>query len=142
VPANADSRTSGVHPKSPTVLVVEDDLLIRIGIAEYLRECGFDVIEASNADEAITVLTSESFPVEVVFTDVQMPGSMDGFGLAQWVRANRSTVKVIVTTGVARKANDAKELCGDGPLMPKPYGHGDVESRIRKLLAERDQTTL
>jgi two-component system, response regulator PdtaR len=65
--------------QSPTVLVVEDEVLVRMVIADYLRDCGFRVLEASTADEAMRVLgTNER--VDIVFSDVQMPGSLDGFG--------------------------------------------------------------
>ena len=86
---------------STTILVVEDDVLIRMDLADYLRECGYHVIEASNADEAMAVLQSGR-EVGVALADVQMPGSMDGFGLARWVRANRPNTKVILTSGVNR----------------------------------------
>ena len=64
---------------SATILVVEDEILIRMDLADYLRECGYHVIEASNADEAMAVLQSGR-EVGVALADVQMPGSMDGFG--------------------------------------------------------------
>jgi CheY-like chemotaxis protein len=72
-----------------TVLVVEDEVLVRLAIAEYLRDCGYRVIEASSADEAILVLQQPELTIDVVFTDIEMPGPMDGFGLAQWTRTNR-----------------------------------------------------
>lgn len=126
--------------KTPTVIVVEDDFLVRLAIADYLRECGFGVIECSSASEAVSVFKSTSFHVDVVFTDVQMPGNLDGFGLAQWIRTNKPDVKVICTSGVARKAEDAVALCGDGPLIRKPYVHADIERRIRELLAQRERS--
>jgi len=117
----------------PTGLIVEDEALVRMTIADYLRGCGYQVIEASNADEAVSVLKGETL-VEVVFTDVQMPGSMDGFGLAHWVRRERPGVRIIVTSGVMR-AEDAKNLCEDGPFVPKPYAFEELERRIRYVLA-------
>ena len=67
-----------------TILVVEDDVLVRIPIAQYLRDCGYKVIEAVSADEAMTVLLHREIVVDVVFSDIEMPGSVDGFGLAKW----------------------------------------------------------
>lgn len=116
-----------------TVLVVEDELLVREVIVEYLRDCGFRVIEASNADDAIKMLRTDP-RIDVVFSDVLMPGTLDGFGLAQWIRREQPNVRIILTSGLARTAA-ASELCADGPLMPKPYNYGDVEGRIRSLLA-------
>ncbi len=121
--------------RSPTVLVVEDQVLIRMGIAEFLRSCGFQVVEAGSAEEAIQVLRNEE-PIHVVFTDVCMPGSLDGFGLAQWVRRERPGVKVILASGVTRTVQAAGDLCDDGSLMAKPYDPRQVERRIRLLLAQ------
>ena len=127
---NAAHNTVGepVPAPPPTILVVEDDVLVRNLAAAYLRDCGFDVIEANGADEAIRVLQAE-VPVDVVFSDIQMPGSMDGIGLAQWVRRERPWLKVILTSGAARTGNDA------GPILVKPYDHAELERHIRSLLA-------
>src|SRR4029453_7528917 len=111
--------------RMPTVLIGEDEVLVRMTIADYLRGCGYQVIEASNADEGVSVLKTET-SVGVLFTDVQMPGSMDGFGLAQWVRRERPGIRIIVTSGVMR-AEDAKNLCENGPLVPKPYSFEELE---------------
>jgi CheY-like chemotaxis protein len=120
-----------------TVLVVEDEILIRMVISEYLRDCGYKVIEAANADEAILVLRQKELTIDVVFTDVEMPGSMDGFGLSQWVRANRQGIDVVLVSNPARAADAAAELCESGPALSKPYEPQIVVDRIRRLLAER-----
>jgi CheY-like chemotaxis protein len=108
-------------PKSvQTILVVEDEILIRLDVADYLRQCGYRVLEASSAADAVTVLQTDH-DVDVVFSDAQMPGAMDGFGLARWIRANRPDLKVILTSGVVRSAELAGDLCEDGPIEEKPY---------------------
>jgi CheY-like chemotaxis protein len=94
------------------------------------------VLEAGDADEAITALRS-GFEVDVLFTDVQMPGSMVGWELARWVRRERPGLKVILTSGITRTAEDAGGLCSDGPLMAKPYSHVELERRIRILLGKK-----
>ena len=119
----------------PTVLVVEDDVLVRMVVAAYLRECGFNVVEAGDAREAIRVLETD-IQVDIVFSDVNMPGDMDGFGLAQWVRRERPGLKIILTSGAARTAKEAGHLCEHGPILAKPYDHGDLERKIRALLAQ------
>jgi CheY-like chemotaxis protein len=121
--------TSDHHP---TVLIVEDEALIRMSTADYLLHCGYRVIEANNADEAVAILTEAH--ADVVFTDVNMPGSRDGVGLAQWVHRERPQVKVIVTSGVVRASEEADK---DGPLLQKPYANEELEERIRRLLASR-----
>jgi two-component system, response regulator PdtaR len=78
----------------PVVLVVEDDILVRMDAADMVREAGFDSVEASNADAAIEVL-ERRFDITVVFTDIQMPGSMDGLRLAAAVRDRWPPIKII-----------------------------------------------
>ena len=122
-----------------TILVVEDDILVRMPIAQYLRDCGYKVIEAVNADEAMTVLLHQETAVDVVFSAIDMTGSTDGFGLSKWVREHRPGLAVILTGTVPRAVNAAKELCDDGP-MPKPYEPQAVHDQIRRLLAARNAT--
>jgi CheY-like chemotaxis protein len=124
------------RPQVPTILVVEDEWIVRMSIADYLRECGYHVLEAGNVAEAIRLLEADS-SIAVVFSDVQMPGGIDGWGLCRWVRRERRGVKVIMTSGVTSPAEAAHDLCEDGPLMPKPYSRSELESRIRGLLINR-----
>jgi CheY-like chemotaxis protein len=119
-----------------TVLVVEGDVLLRLSIAAYLRDCGYRVLEAADAEEAVLVLKQPHLDVDVLFSDVQMPGAMDGFGLAQWTRANRPGLEIILTGSVPRAVNAAATLCEEGP-MPKPYEPQAVLDRVRRLLAAR-----
>jgi CheY-like chemotaxis protein len=129
------SPPSSAAASSQTILVVEDEVLIRLELADYLRACGYRVLEASSAEEAMTVMQTEH-RVDLVFSDVQMPGPTDGFGLARWIRANRPGVKVILTSGVARSAALAGELCDEGPLEAKPYDPQRLLERIRRTLAQ------
>jgi DNA-binding NtrC family response regulator len=122
-----------------TILVVEDDVLVRMPIAQYLRDCGYKVIEAVNADEAMSVLLHQETVVDVVFSAIDMTGSTDGFGLSKWVREHRPGLAVILAGTVPRAVNAAKELCDDGP-MPKPYEPQAVHDQIRRLLAARNAT--
>lgn len=119
-----------------TVLVVEDEVLIRWVIAEHLRDCGYRVIEAGTGDEAIDILRRTALAVDVVFSDVQMPGSMNGFAVARWVRQQRPNMKVVLTSGYAKAADAAREMCGEAPMLPKPYSPTELERRIRHLIAE------
>ncbi len=129
---NAGCKTfeEPVPASSPTVLVVEDDMLVRSLAAAYLRDCGFEVIEATGADEAIRILQADVH-VDIVFSDVNMPGSMDGFGLAQWVRRERPKLRVILTSGAARTTAEA---AGHVAILAKPYDHAALERYIRALL--------
>jgi DNA-binding NtrC family response regulator len=119
-----------------TILVVEDDVLIRMPVAQYLRDCGYKVIEAVNADEAMAVLLHRETAIDVVFSDIEMPGSVDGFGLAKWIREHRPGIDVVLAGTVPRTVDAAKGLCESGPL-PKPYASQSVHNHIRRLLAAR-----
>jgi DNA-binding NtrC family response regulator len=119
-----------------TILVVEDDVLIRMPIAQYLRDCGYKVIEAVNADEAMTVLSHQETAVDVVFSNIELPGSVDGFGLAKWIREHRPGLDVVLAGTVPRAVENAKDLCEQGPI-PKPYEAQTVHNHIRRLLAAR-----
>jgi CheY-like chemotaxis protein len=119
-----------------TILVVEDDILVRMPIAQYLRDCGYKVIEASNADEALQVLQHKETVVDVLFSDIEMPGAVDGFGLAKWVREHRPGLNVLLTGTVPRVVEHAEDLCGQG-RVPKPYSAQIVHDRIRRLLSAR-----
>jgi DNA-binding NtrC family response regulator len=119
-----------------TILVVEDDVLVRMPISQYLRDCGYRVIEAVNADEAMVVLLHRETPIDVVFSDIEMPGAIDGFGLAKWIRENRPGLDVILTGTLTRSVDSAQELCQQGPI-PKPYDVQIVHNQIRRLLAAR-----
>lgn len=136
VSGSARADHSSQPEKAPTILVVEDEVLIRMVIGDYLRDCGYRVIEAGDGAEAVEVLKTET-RVDVVFTDVHMPGGVNGFGLAQWVRRERPKVRVVLTSGITNAAREAGDLCQDGPLVDKPYDPVDVERRIKVLLANR-----
>lgn len=116
------------------VLIVEDEVLVRMAISAYLRECGYTVIEASSADEAIAVLESDH-PVHVVFTDVEMPGAMNGFGLASWMRENKPKMPVILAGNHKKEAEAAADLCEYGPMLSKPYEPQQLLDQIRRLVA-------
>jgi DNA-binding NtrC family response regulator len=122
-----------------TVLVVEPDILDRMVIASYLRDCGYRVLEGVTAADVMAVLNAGQ-KIDVVFSEVRLDGSVDGFGLACWVHEHYPGVDVILTTGAARAADEAGELCDDGPLE-KPYHTQEVVRRIN-LLRERRRSSL
>jgi CheY-like chemotaxis protein len=134
-----NTASTTLTPQSDTasqlILIVEDEVLVRLVLAEYLRECGYRVYEAVDTDEAIAVLQSPDVSVDVVFSDVQMPGGVDGFGLARWVRANKPGVQVVLTSGVERSSEIAATLCEAGPVLEKPYRPDDLVDRIKQLTA-------
>lgn len=112
-----------------TILIAEDEVLVRGVVAEHLRDAGFQVIEASNAAEAVDVLESGE-PVDLVFSDIAMPGIMNGVMLARWIHQHRPDVRVVLASG---STQSAQALPGER-LFLKPYELGEVEAHIRDAL--------
>src|ERR1700748_3167806 len=98
-----------------------------------LRDAGFDVIEAVNADEAIMILEGGS-TIDVVFTDVQMPGSMDGLKLAAAVRNRWPPIKIVATSGVLKVGED--DLPAGSRFLPKPYSPSQIVGALRELTGQ------
>jgi len=120
---------------SDVILLVEDELIIRMSLVQHLEECGYTVLEAENAIDAIKIL--ELHPeTAVVFTDVQMPGEMDGLALAKWVIENRPRIAVMVASGHAAKDTVVKELCG-AHAFTKPYNYDELTNHIREAINSR-----
>lgn len=124
-----------------TVLVVEDEVLVRMPIAQYLRECGYRVIEATDVKEALVVLKDSGLPIDVVFTATEFGEGPDGFVLTQWIHANRPKIRAVMAGTVKRSAKVAGDLCEEGPMLRKPYHTSEVERWIRRLMATRDADT-
>jgi DNA-binding NtrC family response regulator len=122
--------------RQETILFVEDEVLVRMPIAQYLRDCGYRVIEAANADEAMTVLMHKETVVDIVFSDIEMPGAVDGFGLARWIREHRAGLDVLLAGTVPRAVENAKQLC-EQSSVPKPYDAQFLHDHIKRLLAAR-----
>ena len=122
------------NDRTPTLLIVEDEILIRMALSDYLQDCGYKVLEASAAEEAMLIIEQGDVIIDVVFSDLKLPGPMDGFGLAQWLRANRPGIPIILTSGDAKKTSAAKELCENDPFLAKPYDLKMVVARIRATI--------
>jgi DNA-binding response OmpR family regulator len=117
-------------PEPRTLLLVHGDILVRTALAAYLRECGYDVVEAGTTEEAIQALRLD-MKFDLAFLDVEGAG----FQLAQTIRKHRPQVRVVLAAGVPRAAAEAGELCEQGPAQRKPYDHRTLERHIRRLLA-------
>ena len=121
-----------ISNQSTAILVVEDEALILVATAGDLRDAGFIVFEASNADDAIALL--EAHPeIRMLFTDVDMPGSMDGLKLSVAVRNRWPPTRIIVTSG--KTLVGRSELPAGGRFLPKPYSTTRVVSAIQEMLA-------
>jgi CheY-like chemotaxis protein len=117
---------------SPVVLVVEDDWLLRLIAVEIVEDAGLVAIEAANADEAIAILECRA-DIVLIFTDVDMPGSMDGLRLAHAVRRRWPPIKIIIVSGKTHLSN--ADLPSDARFFSKPYSVPNMISELRSLVA-------
>lgn len=117
-------------PGRLTILVAEDEILVRMAIAEELRQQGFNVAEAANADEALSLIQS-GIPIHLVLTDVRMPGTLDGAGLAAAIRVEYPEVKVVVASGHLEGDLVGQEVDG---FFRKPYDIFKVVGFIKAIL--------
>ena len=118
--------------KRRVVLIVEDEFLIRMDAVDMIRAAGFEVVEAANADEAILIL-EERLDITVVFTDIHMPGSMDGLKLAAAIRGRWPPIKIVATSGRAQVTDD--DLPTGSRFLPKPYSAREIVGTLRELTA-------
>lgn len=121
------------EPGLRTILIVEDEVLIRSSVSEYLRALGYRVIEAANAAEAITVLGA-GMHVDLVFSDIVTPGEIDGVGLARIVRRRYPDIPVVLTSGDGARAAEAKIA---DAFVRKPYRSSAIARRVARLLSDR-----
>jgi two-component system, response regulator PdtaR len=112
--------------------MVEDEPLILLATAQDLRNAGFTVFEATNADEAIALLEAHA-EIRILFTDVDMPGSMDGLKLSAAVRDRWPPTRILVTSG--KTLAGRSELPIGGRFLPKPYSTNRIVSALHELLA-------
>ena len=113
------------------VLVVEDEVLVRSLAVDFFAEMGFDVVDAPDADIAIRILRIEAARVRVLFTDVQMPGPMDGLMLAHHARRNWPWIGLVVTSGLL--AGGLEQLPADTRFFRKPYELAAIADHIRGI---------
>src|SRR5208282_3263333 len=116
--------------KRPVVLIVEDEFLLRMDTADTIAAAGFEAVEAANADAAIEILESR-LDIAVVFTDIQMPGSIDGLKLARAVRGRWPPIKIVATSGHAHVRES--DLPEGGRFLAKPYSPVQVMDVLREL---------
>lgn len=126
---DADDGVGAATVRRPVVLIVEDEFLVRMSAAEIISESGFDVIEAEDAKRAIAILEARP-DVQVVFTDIRLPGSMDGLKLARFVRRKWPPIKIIATSG--HVTVHQADLPDGGGFLPKPYTPGKITAALRE----------
>jgi CheY-like chemotaxis protein len=118
------------------ILVVEDDALLRLGACAVLQEAGYDILEARDADEAITMLESEP-GIGVVVSDIQMPGAVDGLELAHAVRRRWPPIGMVLTSG--RRVPAADELPHGVRYLAKPFAGAELLAEVARLASARER---
>ena len=121
--------------KSPAVLIVEDEPLIRMDAIDIVEDAGFRTYEAASADDALLVMDRVD-DIAILFTDVDMPGSMNGLELAAHVRDTRPSVKILITSGIFNV--DQSPLPNGSVVIQKPYAMGHVTRKLQEIAAELD----
>lgn len=112
-----------------TILVVEDEVQLRFIVSDTLRDAGFKVIEATSADEAVAFLRAPN-DVSLVFSDIHLPGDVNGIGFAQMLKSEHPHIKIILTTGHVARDTVPRDIL----LIPKPYVFARVIAEIRRML--------
>ncbi len=120
-----------------TIMVLEPDIIVRVEISEFLRECGYRVIEGVDASDVHAVLEAGTRP-DVLLTEVTLNGNINGFELAHEFRQTQPDIVVILVSGVSDVAEKASDLCARGPVK-KPYHPEDITRRIRVQLERRKE---
>jgi len=132
MPAKSKSQNS-----DRTILLADEDVIVRLAIADYLRGCGLQVLEAASSQEAKAILQAAQ-RVDVLFSDAQLAGPESGFALAQWLRRNRPDVEIVLQVSVSGKTAAAFALCC--PPDGKENAHA-LTARIEKMQAQRRRRT-
>lgn len=127
-------QTDQTRVQNRTILVAEEDVLVRMSLTDYLRGCGYKVREARSADEAIQLLDDGRISVDVVISSIELAG--DGFGIAKWLREHRPDLQLHLTGSTKRAVEVAASLCEGGPL-PAPYNAQILHRRILRLIGGR-----
>lgn len=131
--------TTVAKPDPGSLIVTDGDVLVRLAVAQYLRDCGYRVVEAASSDELVIVLDRSDILVDLVLCDVAIPGEFTGFTLSHWMREHHPDVDLVLVGSDAAAANAAAELCDRGPLLARPYEPKDVLLRIQTMFAERSR---
>ena len=120
-----------VRAVRPVVLVVEDEFLLRMDAVDMIGAAGFEVAEAANADQAIEILESRP-DITVIFTDIQMPGSMDGLKLARAVRGRWPPIKIILVSGRLQPAS--VDIPADSRFFGKPLEAKEMIAEMQSMI--------
>ena len=120
--------------RRPDALVVDDDAILRMDVAELLANVSFDILEAEDGDAALLMLEQHHLDVSLLFSDVEMPGSRNGFALAREVAVKWPSISIVVASG--RMHPDDGDLPDDAHFIGKPFSAEVVHGHLREILPE------
>lgn len=118
-----------------TVVVAESEVLARMVLAQFLRECGYDVLEAATSEDVLTLFRA-GHTIDILLLDAQISGGLGGFDLTRQVRDKFPGTEIVLTFGLVKAAEKAGEICEDGPLQ-RPYHPQEIVRQIKRLREKR-----
>jgi DNA-binding response OmpR family regulator len=118
-----------------TAVVAESDILARLVLAQYLRECGYEVLEAATSEDVLALFRSGR-KIDVILLDAQISGGLAGFTLTRQIREKYPDTEIVLTFGIVKAAEKAGEICDQGPLE-RPYHPQEIVKRIKRLRRNR-----
>ncbi|TCT04294.1 response regulator [Aquabacter spiritensis] len=123
--------------RRPCVLLLDADVVVRHVLAEYLRHCGYQVVEAASSDEARAILEHGDPAVDTLLIDMGAPGTLTGFSFAREMRTRFPALDVVLAGTPSKAVNEASDLCEEGPHLARPYEPQLVLDEIKRLAAAR-----
>ena len=118
-----------------SIIIADSEVIIRNVLSDYLRQCGYKVINAASSDEVVEILVDGTASISVILSDSDLGGSMTAFSLRFWVREKRPDIEFVLAGNVDVAAIVAGELCDAGPHLKRPYDPQLVLAHIKQLLA-------
>lgn len=130
-------RYADARKRRPAILLVDAEAPIRMALSGFLQDCGFKIFETASAAETLEILKRNPVKLDLVLSDVHLPGKMDGFALASFIRSNYPRIEVMLVAGDANKAKRAEQLCAEEPFFAKPYDLRHVVRVLRATMQKR-----
>ncbi len=123
------------------ILVVHDEVLVRAPLTDYLRECGYQVFEAANGEEAVNLLSARHARIDVVLCKAELTGGMNGFNVKKWTSENMPETVVLLFGTTKHAVEAAGSLCEEGPTGTPPFDPQVLENKIRRALGVQDRNS-
>lgn len=123
----------------PCVILLDADVVVRHVLAEYLRTCGYQVVEAVSSEDVLSILKHGEPRIDTVLADVNAPGTIAGFALLRHLKTHFPDVDVVLAGSRTKAADEVADLCEEGPTLARPYEPQLVLAEIRRLIAARER---